>query len=113
MFFFFFYTGKGAPEDRAKVHVNTGAISSDLIPSANAAVEMYHSSGGHLQLENSFAADPLAQLPQKVLKRDREFAKYFPSLHEIFHKVSNGDYEPFKNALLYYIRLTYFLLEQN
>ena len=93
------------PEERALESNHVGAIPPHIIPTVEAVTEMYRKSGGQIQMNTRFGSDPLANHPQKTLARDNQFIKYF-NVVEIFHEVSNGKIELFKNGLLYYIRLT-------
>jgi len=101
----FVSTGKGVPQERARENNHTHTISPHLLPTVEAATEMYRSSGGEIQINSCFGTDPSESCHLKAAARDKQFLNYF-NFSEMFHEVSNGKIELFKNGLLYYIRLT-------
>ena len=76
------------------------------MPTVEAAVQMFR---GDLTQEHFFGRDPLAANISKADAREREFTKYFPSFKVLFNEIANTNYNPFQDAVLYFLRLTLYL----
>ena len=60
---------------------------------------------GDLTQEHFFGRDPLAADISKADAREREFTKYFQSFKVLFNEIANTNYNPFQDAVLYFLRL--------
>ena len=81
-------------------------VDGNVVPTVEAAVQMFR---GDLTQEHSFGRDPLAADISKADAREREFTKYFPSFKVLFNEIANTNYNPFQDAVLYFLRLTDYL----
>lgn len=80
-------------------------IPATLLPDPQQAVQMYRDSGGSLTDPAPYGNDPLAENDHKRKIREQSFGERF-SLETVFHKLVNGDYSPFREAVLFYIDVT-------
>ena len=67
---------------------------------------------GTLTTEQKFGIDTLRQQLAKKDAREREFRRHFPRIDTIFQAIANDNHALFRNAILYYIRLTRYLSSQ-
>ena len=77
------------------------------LPCASQAVCMYHQEGGRISDESQFGEDPLLGDDAKASIRASAFGDRYPSFDAIFHDLVNSNPSLFKNALLFYIDITY------
>ena len=78
------------------------------LPSASQAVGLYHQQGGRISDESGFGKDPLLGDNTKDSIRARAFSERYPSYDAIFHELVNSSNPMlFKNALIFYIDITY------
>ena len=84
------------------------------VPTADEAVQLYEQDGGTLTLFGDFGVDPLGELDDegKRQERVRLFAQRFPSFELLFHRLVNGNSSLFKEAILYFMQIT-FLIHQS
>lgn len=101
--------GKGIPLQMSCTNSRAVRVNVNQVPTAEQAVQMYQ---GNLNLAPSFGVDPLEQEPAKKEARERQFIKYFSSYESMFHGIVNENPTLFRNALLYYLRLTLHLSRQ-
>ena len=64
---------------------------------------------GDLTQEHFFGREPLAANISKADAREREFAKYCPSFKLSLNEIANTNYNPFQDAVLYFLTLTDYL----
>ena len=103
---FVYFIGKGVPLERQFTNDRAFRIDPSIVPTVQTAVQMF---SGTLTPEQTFGRDPLAHDVTKADARDNEFRKYFPSFVVLFNEIANANYNPFKEAVLYYLRLTNYL----
>ena len=78
------------------------------LPSTLQAVSMYEcETGGRISQETEFGNDPLRGDVSKCSIRSQAFFERHPSFDDIFHNLVNLNSIPFRNALLFYIDITY------
>jgi len=80
------------------------------IPSASQAVSEYRLSGGRITDPDSNCCDPLHNDVSKQTIREQAFSQQFPSMETIFHSVVNNNDEVFRQAIKFYIDITFRLL---
>ena len=80
-------------------------IPATLLPDPQQAVQMYRDNDGSLTDPAPYGNDPLAENYHKRQIREQSFVERF-SLETVFHKLVNGDYTPFREAVLFYIDIT-------
>lgn len=78
-------------------------IDPSIVPTAAEALRSFEEDGGHISHESSFGEDPLAGDTSLIKLRD---AQRYPTLDSFFHQLVNGDTNPFKEGLLFFIHLT-------
>ncbi|KAK0138165.1 hypothetical protein N1851_025521 [Merluccius polli] len=97
--------GKGIPDQLA----GTGTprkITTDLLPDATVAADMYdRDMGSSLTRISSFGSDPFLSEADKV-RAEQLFAQYCPDLSVVFENAVNYNYTPFKEALIHIIDVT-------
>ena len=72
------------------------------------AVSMYRQEEGRISDESGFGEDPLAGDTLKASIRAQAFCQRYPSYDAIFHElVNSANPALFKNALMFYIDVTY------
>ena len=77
------------------------------LPRSHQAVRMYHEEGGRISDEKYFGKDPILTDSTKSSIRTQAFSERFPSFDVIFQGLLNGNPTLFKNAILFYIDVTY------
>ena len=87
-------------DNRAKL------IDPQLLPSVKSAVEQYSDHGGTISEPCSFGLDPLESNNEKKNIRYQTFCSRY-SFKSLFCDVSNGCGSSFKEALHYFIDVTY------
>ena len=80
-------------------------INPSLLPSVMDAVQEYQQAGGHLRDPHQVGMDPLSPAKQKI--RKQAFSERYTSFQAIFSALVNGDSTMFRNALRFYIDVTY------
>ena len=96
----------GVPNRLAEEHRNTTRVRDGVIPSVDAAVAMYETSGGHLSQDSSFGVDPLSQYPREQSYRIRDFRIRYSSFEVLYCNVVSGSGEEYKRAIIYFQYLT-------
>ena len=96
---------RGIPNVRMGRDNRARRIPATLLPDPQQAVQMYRDSGGSLTDPAPYGSDPLAENDHKRQIREQSFGERF-SLETVFHKLVNGDYSPFREAVLFYIDVT-------
>lgn len=81
-------------------------IDAQLLPSVRSAIEQYNARGGRISEPCSFGSDPLESNDAKKAIRFDTFSSRY-SFKLLFCDVSNGCGSSFKEALNYYIDITY------
>ena len=76
------------------------------LPGASQAVSMYHQ-GRRISDETGFGTDPLQGDDAKASIRSQAFSERYPSYDAIFHELVNLNPMLFKNALIFFIDVTY------
>ena len=77
-----------------------------VVPSVTDAVHMYQQmGGGHLQDPHQVRRDPLCPAKQELCKV--AFCGSYPSFETIFSSLVNGDTTMFRNALKFFIDVTF------
>lgn len=104
------WNAHGIPERGIPNHLaGTGTprqITTDLLPDATVAADMYHRDmGSSLTRVSSFGSVPFLSEADKV-RAEQPFAHYYPHLSVIFDSAVNYNYAPFKEALIYLIDVT-------
>ena len=97
------YAGKGVPLERRWAKNRAVAISRNIVPTMQVAVQMY---SGTLTTEQTFGVDPLEQQLAKKDIRKTAFKNYFPHFDVIFRAIANGNDVFFRDAISFYIQLT-------
>lgn len=87
-------------DNRAK-HVPLG-----ILPTSQEAVYRYVNVGGAITSAHEFGVDLLADFDEKKKLRHDGFVLQY-SFERVFHLVVNGNNELFKEALLFFIDITY------
>ena len=95
------------PNDVMRTDNKISRIDLRNLPSSSQAVSMYHQEGGRISDESGFGEDPLQGDNAKTSIRAQAFNERYPSYDAIFYEVVNTNPTPFKNALLFYIDVTY------
>ena len=91
------------------MRTNNGITRLDLgnLPCSSQAVGMYQQDGGRITDETKFGEDPLQGDIAKASIRAQAFNEKYPSFDIIFHELVNSNPLLFKNALLFYIDVTF------
>jgi len=77
-----------------------------VIPNSVTAVHQFQSYGGQLTLFSDFGEDPLKDDAQKIAQREAQFRQRFADFAPFFHTVVNGDFNLFRQGLLFFIDLS-------
>ena len=77
-----------------------------MIPSVDDAIQQYEAMGGHLTLFSPFGKDLLADHPDLVAERERQYYGAYPDFATIFHEISNGRTQLFEGGLQLFLQLT-------
>ena len=98
-------------------HIPNGIMASHLyrLPKLNqlslldtmAAVAMYNQEGGNISDRAQFGYDPLDGDANKTSIRNQAFNGRYPSFEHIFHQLVNSNSTPFKEALKFYLDVTF------
>lgn len=95
--------------DKAMVQDNrVKKINTHLLPTSAHAVQLYRGSSGTISDGSPFGHDPLAMDPRKLQIREA-FKGRYPSFEELFHNIANSNPIPFRDALKFYIDVTFCL----
>lgn len=78
-----------------------------MLPALDQATEAYRNNSGTLTDPAPYGCDPLEQDADKQRIRIQAFHDRFPSFEVIFHNLVNGHGTVFKQALLFYMDVTY------
>ena len=97
---------RGIPNVVMNLDNRTRKIDSQLLPSPSVAAQQYRMNGGTISEPCSFGYDPLEGNSDKKNIRFEAFCSRY-SFHTLFCEVSNGCEDNFKNALKYFIDITY------
>ena len=100
------HTGKGVPNRLALVNNHAQPVSAQVIPSVDDAIQQYEAMGGHLTLFSPFGKDLLADHPDLVAERERQYYGAYPDFATIFHEISNGHTQLFEGGLQLFLQLT-------
>ncbi len=77
-----------------------------LLPSVHEAVQLYREAGGGITNEHTFGIDPLSgNLEMQKIRQDSVLQHY--DFNPMFHQLVNGNDSLFKEALLYFVDVTY------
>ena len=82
-------------------------LDSSVVPTTEMAVSQYRACGGRITESSHFGRYPIANSIEKCQWRDNAFHQHFPQFNTIFYDLVNRNDTTFKNALIYYIDLTY------
>lgn len=96
----------GVPRMRTMSNNRAKHIDSRVLPTVADAVQQYQQQGGHLTDPYHVGRDPLEGDAYKLGVRQQAFSEKYPSFHNIFSKLVNGDSSTFKHALSFYISVT-------
>ena len=101
-----FFLGKGIPLKRAEQR-RYEHVPDALLPTVEQAVQLYLQSGANktLTMESKFGEDPLVTEHQKEIRMNM-FEQKFTRIENIFSSIVAGEIEPFRGALLFFIRVT-------
>lgn len=83
-------------------------MNGQLIPSLSEALHLYRTAGGLITEECSFGIDPLHTNPDKQNIRHAAFLNIY-QFSNIFGNVVQGDGSTFKDAILFFVNITYCL----
>ena len=100
------HTGKGVPNRLVLVNNHAQPVSTQVIPSVDDAIQQYEAMGGHLTLFSPFGKDLLADHPELVAERERQYYSAYPDFATIFHEISNGRTQLFEGGLQLFLQLT-------
>lgn len=78
-----------------------------LLPDTMAAVAMYNQEGGNISDGAQFGYDPLDGDANKISIRNQAFNGRYSSFEHIFHQLVNSNSTPFKEALKFYLDVTF------
>ena len=81
-------------------------LSDHLVPSVDAAVQLYHDDGGNLSPPSSFGLDPLDDNQDLLHERLAMFQVSFPGYDPLFHSLVNGNHTPFRQAVMLFASIT-------
>ena len=82
-----------------------------MFPDAEEVSDLYvHINDGQLTLFPEFGQDPLSTNENKISQRTRTFNQHY-EFSKLFDEISNDNSGPFENAILFFIDLTYQLLD--
>ena len=95
---------RGKPNEIMERDNRVKVLAPGSLPTADQAVQSYELSGGRLSDPSMFGSDPLHGEKQEI--RNRAFHQKFPSFRLIFSSLVNGDNQPFKQALSFFIDVT-------
>jgi ribulose-5-phosphate 4-epimerase/fuculose-1-phosphate aldolase len=95
------------PNDVMRTNNKISTLDLRNLPCSSQAVSMYHQEGGRISDEHGFGEDPLQGDDAKASIRAQAFDDRYPSYDAIFHEVVNMNPALFKNALRFYIDVTY------
>ncbi|XP_039890167.1 uncharacterized protein LOC120735054 [Simochromis diagramma] len=97
--------GKGIPNHFAE-HGCKRRISPELLPNALEAADLYRQHlGSALKEHSTFGVDPFTT-EQDKLRTESHFAEKYPDISHLFFRAVNGDFMPYKEALLSLINIT-------
>uniref|UniRef100_A0A1A7XL76 Si:ch211-227p7.1 n=1 Tax=Iconisemion striatum TaxID=60296 RepID=A0A1A7XL76_9TELE len=97
--------GKGIPNHFAEPGCKR-RISAELLPNALDAADLYRQHlGSALKQHSTFGVDPFTT-EQDKLRTESNFAEKYPDIAHLFFRAVNGDFTPYKEALLYLINRT-------
>ena len=77
------------------------------LPDVTTAISMYNQDGGNISDGAQFGYDPLNGYANKIAIRQQAFSDRYPSFEEIFHQLINSNNNLFKEALKFYLDVTY------
>lgn len=77
------------------------------LPNVSSAVTLYIQEGGTISDGSQFGNDALEGYPRKIQIREQAFTEKYPSFEEIFHQLVNSNSTLFKEALRFYIDISY------
>lgn len=77
------------------------------MPQPQQAADEYRSNGGRLTDPDHIIKDPLFNDAAKIEIRLHTFVKRYPSFDTIFHNLVNGNNVMFKDALKFFIDVTF------
>ena len=100
------HAGKGIPNEREKHRYGVTPLPPYVLPSIDAARQMYLEQGGNLRAFSVYGRDPLRNRQDLMLRRDGLFHERNASWEEIFSSVINGDGLRLKEAILSFINIT-------
>ena len=82
-------------------------INPGSLPDRTAAVMMYNQEGGNLSDGAQCGRDPLCGDANKMSIRHQAFTERYPSFEDLFYQLVNSNDIPFKDALRFYLDVTY------
>ena len=83
------------------------SVNLHLVPSSNDALLLYRQDGGSITEVSTFGRDPIMDSDEKKAIRLHVFNERFPSFDLIFFETVNLRPTIFRDALLFYIDITY------
>ena len=72
----------------------------------SSATQQFEAMGGNLTHFSHFGSDPLADYPELIAERERQFHGSYPDFAPIFHELSNGRRQLFESGILLFLQLT-------
>lgn len=78
-------------------------INQGVIPDSTNAIHQFQAHGGQLTLFSNFGIDPLKDEPHKFEQRETRFKQRYATFDQFFSNVVNGDFNLFKDGLLFFI----------
>ena len=82
-------------------------LNPSLLPDTTAAIAMYNQEGGNISDGAQFGSDPLTGDANKMSIRHQAFTERYSSFEDIFHQLVNSNNNLFKEALKFYLDVTY------
>lgn len=97
--------GRGVPNELG-VNGCPQRVSPETLPHADEAAAIYQQNmGSTLTTESTFGVDPFRNEQDKLIV-ENQFAEAYPDISDLYSRVVNKDYAPFKQALLLLISKT-------
>lgn len=82
-------------------------INQSHLPDTAAAITMYNQEDGNISDGAQFGYDPLTGHTNKISIRHQAFTERYSSFEDIFHQLVNSNSTLFKEALKFYLDITY------
>ena len=103
---FIILIGRGVPNHLERECNRVATISSQAVPTTDAAAQMYRSQGGTLTEFGIFGCDPLKDRADLIQRREVHFFSLHPTFKDLFSNAVSGDGGLFRAAITDFIRVT-------